>query len=217
MKRSINQIKKYRKRVHEEEVQPSVSQENVAENDADENFTPKRPRIIESNDETTERSRFTRSEPTFAPNNSKSPTLCLNTSKRNEQLNFSTPNDSASLLNASELKEQPIERIKDAFSWLDLKNNSEEKFINEHIFDARSADLELGSLGIDPHDVPSSLISHMNQNLFSTSLTLNQSSASPILSQSIEIDEEPEEDEITDDESFEVSPPKARKSLCCLM
>uniref|UniRef100_A0A914YYN6 Uncharacterized protein n=1 Tax=Panagrolaimus superbus TaxID=310955 RepID=A0A914YYN6_9BILA len=83
------------------------------------------------------------------------------------------------------------------------------------MFDARSADLELGSLGIDPHEVPSSLISHMNQNLFS--LTLNQSSASPILSQSIEIDEEPEEEEITDDESFEISPPKARNSLCCLM
>jgi hypothetical protein len=132
----------------------------------------------------------------------------------------SIPNSSHTsipLLDASELEQQQqLEQIKNTRSWFDF-SKSEEKFIQDHMFDPSSKELALGAAGIDPHDVPACLIQHMKPTFFSTPQNLHHSSKS-ILSQSFEIDDEPEEDDDDEmDDSVEVSRPVTRNSFCSVM
>jgi hypothetical protein len=121
------------------------------------------------------------------------------------------------LLDASELEQQQqLEQIKNTRSWFDY-SKSEEKFIQDHMFDPSSKELALGAAGIDPHDVPACLIQHMKPTFFSTPQNLHHSSK-PILNQSFEIDDEPEEDDDDEmDDSVEFSRPITRNSFCSVM
>uniref|UniRef100_A0AC35FNC2 Uncharacterized protein n=1 Tax=Panagrolaimus sp. PS1159 TaxID=55785 RepID=A0AC35FNC2_9BILA len=91
---------------------------------------------------------------------------------------YSIPNSSHAsipLMDASELEEQQqLEQIKNTRSLFDF-SKSEEKFIQDHMFDPSSKELALGAAGIDPHDVPACLIQHMKPTFFSTPQNLHHS------------------------------------------
>jgi hypothetical protein len=224
---------------------PSVSRQNTSENDNEVRSPP--PKRQQMRNETNEKSMFARSEPvcisseltsvsvnipqsvqqpspsSFTPipeDDQQEPSSFTPIPEDDEQPSPSNvPNSSHTsvpLLDASELEQQEIEQIKNTRSWFDF-SKSEEKFIQDHMFDPSSKELALGAAGIDPHDVPACLIQHMKPTFFSTPQNLHHSSKS-IVNQSFEIDDEPEEDDDDEmDDSVEFSRPITRNSFCSVM